>query len=43
MWCMKLFFSDSDCEVVEPQTFPLSRKRDSSLALESGTGAAMEV
>ena len=40
MWSVRLFFSDSDCELVEPQT--LSRKLEASVALECETEMNME-
>ena len=39
---MRLFFSDSDCESVEPQTFSLSRKRETRVALECETAMHFE-
>ena len=35
-------FTDSDCELVEPQTISLSRKREASVVLESETEKAMD-
>ena len=38
----EVVFSDSDSECVEPQTFPLSRRREASVALDCETEMSME-
>ena len=40
---VRLFFSDSDCDFVEPQTLFLSRKPKASVALEGVTKMTVEV
>ena len=40
--CQGFFFSDSNCEFVEPQIFSLSRTREASVARESETDMHIE-